>query len=73
MQLFSNILGRFGIDTTFVSPTDPAACAAVAMFRMAYENPRTRLATGREALDEPTFVGVTVGILPRNPSGKLGP
>lgn len=23
VQLFSNILGRFGIDTTFVSPTDP--------------------------------------------------
>jgi O-succinylhomoserine sulfhydrylase len=24
VQLFSNILGRFGIETTFVSPTDPA-------------------------------------------------
>ncbi len=24
VQLFSNILGRFGIETTYVSPTDPA-------------------------------------------------
>jgi O-succinylhomoserine sulfhydrylase len=24
IQLFSNILGRFGIETTYVSPTDPA-------------------------------------------------
>jgi O-succinylhomoserine sulfhydrylase len=24
VQLFSNILGRFGVETTFVSPTDPA-------------------------------------------------
>ena len=24
VQLFSNILGRFGVETTYVSPTDPA-------------------------------------------------
>jgi O-succinylhomoserine sulfhydrylase len=30
VQLFSNILGRFGIETTYVSPTDPAAWRAAA-------------------------------------------
>ncbi len=28
VQLFSNILGRFGVETTYVSPTDPAAWRA---------------------------------------------
>jgi O-succinylhomoserine sulfhydrylase len=36
VQLFQNILGRFGVETSFVSPTDPAEwCAAV--------RPNTRL------------------------------
>jgi len=30
VQLFNNILGRFGIETTFVSPTDPAEWKAAA-------------------------------------------
>jgi len=36
VQLFSNILGRFGIETTYVSPTDPAEWRAAA-------KPNTRL------------------------------
>jgi O-succinylhomoserine sulfhydrylase len=36
VQLFSNILGRFGIETTFVSPTDPEAWRAAV-------KPNTRL------------------------------
>jgi len=36
VQLFQNILGRFGIETTFVSPTDPAEWRAVV-------KPNTRL------------------------------
>jgi len=36
VQLFSNILGRFGIETTYVSPTDPAEWRAAA-------KPTTRL------------------------------
>jgi O-succinylhomoserine sulfhydrylase len=36
VQLFSNILGRFGIETTYVSPTDPEAWRAAA-------KPNTRL------------------------------
>jgi O-succinylhomoserine sulfhydrylase len=30
VQLFNNILGRFGVETTFVSPTDPAEWQAAA-------------------------------------------
>ena len=30
VQLFNNILGRFGVETTFVSPTDPAEWKAAA-------------------------------------------
>jgi O-succinylhomoserine sulfhydrylase len=30
VQLFSNILGRFGVETTYVSPTDPAEWRAAA-------------------------------------------
>ncbi len=36
VQLFQNILGRFGVETTFVSPTDPAEWEAVT-------RPNTRL------------------------------
>jgi len=36
VQLFNNILGKFGIETTFVSPTDPEAWRAAA-------RPNTRL------------------------------
>jgi O-succinylhomoserine sulfhydrylase len=36
VQLFQNILGRFGIETTFVSPTDPAEWQSAA-------KPNTRL------------------------------
>ncbi len=36
VQLFSNILGRFGVETTFVSPTDPAEWRAAV-------KPNTRL------------------------------
>ena len=30
VQLFSNVMGRFGVDTTYVAPDDPAAWAAAA-------------------------------------------
>jgi len=57
VQLFNNILGRFGVETTFVSPTDPAEWQAAArantrlFFLESPSNPLTEVSDIRAIAD----------------------
>lgn len=68
VQLFQNILGRFGIETTFVSPTDPAEWRAAVkpntrlFFVESPSNPLTEVSDIRALADTAHDVGALLAV-----------
>ena len=68
VQLFSNILGRFGIETTYVSPTDPAEWRAAVkpntklFFVESPSNPLTEVSDIRALADIAHEAGVWLAV-----------
>ncbi len=68
VQLFTNILGRFGIETTFVSPTDPEEWRAAArpdtrlFFLESPSNPLTEVSDIRALADIAHAAGVWLAV-----------
>ena len=68
VQLFSNILGRFGIETTYVSPTDPAEWRAAVkpntrlFFVESPSNPLTEVSDIRALADIAHEVGAWLAV-----------